>query len=119
MLNRSLIEPLLTPHEVAEVLRISVRTLNRVVATGELPFINIPGGLRRTMRFRASDVQGFIDRSCMVPAQPLQRKRAVKQSPPEWHSGGGFTELRRLRLEEKEIQREQKRQRQRTQPKGP
>lgn len=48
---------LLTAQEVADRLRITVRTLQRLEADGHLPAIRIG----RSVRYRAEDLQAFID----------------------------------------------------------
>lgn len=48
---------LLTPKDVAELLQISVRTLERWVAEGKLPAIR----LGRLIRFDPDDIRKFID----------------------------------------------------------
>lgn len=50
-------ERLLTIDEVAEVLRISVRTMRRLVACRSLPFIRVG----RLVRFRPEDVRRFLE----------------------------------------------------------
>jgi excisionase family DNA binding protein len=50
---------LLTPEEVAETLRISVRTVRRMAASGLLERVRIG---HRTTRYRATEVAALIDR---------------------------------------------------------
>jgi excisionase family DNA binding protein len=50
-------EQLLTIDEVAEVLRVSVRTMRRLVACRSLPFIRVG----RLVRFRPEDVRRFLE----------------------------------------------------------
>ena len=49
---------LLSPHQAAELLGVSVRTMYRLVTTGDLPKVK----LRKSARFRLSDVQALIQR---------------------------------------------------------
>ena len=49
---------LYTPKEVANLLRVSVPTVRRWTVAGKLPYLKIEG----SVRFRATDVQKFIDR---------------------------------------------------------
>ena len=52
-------EPLLTRDEVAKELRVSVRTLDRIVADGELLAGRIGGPRRGRVVFRSSDVAAY------------------------------------------------------------
>lgn len=53
----------LTKEEVAQkVLQVSVRTVNSWMKAGKLPFLRIG----RTVRFRLSDIQQFLDTNCRV-----------------------------------------------------
>jgi excisionase family DNA binding protein len=52
-------EPLLRRRDVAELLGVSVRTVNRLAERGELDVVRIGRGAR----FRADDVRAFIERS--------------------------------------------------------
>ena len=55
----SRMEPLLRRSEVAELLGVSIRTVNRLAERGELEVVRIGRGAR----FRADDVRALIDRS--------------------------------------------------------
>lgn len=58
---RTQIEPdhkLLTPAEVAAMLRVDSRTVTRWARGGKLPSIRTPGGHRR---YSESEVRGFLD----------------------------------------------------------
>jgi len=50
------LEPLLTLEEVAAILRLSPRTIRRLVSSGKLPCAHLAGRLR----FLAADVKGFV-----------------------------------------------------------
>jgi excisionase family DNA binding protein len=51
-------ELLLTPGEVAKMLRVDPKTVARWAAAGQMPSIRTPGGHRR---FRESDVRALLD----------------------------------------------------------
>lgn len=50
---------LMTPAQVAEELCISDRTLRKLTAAGDIPFIDVGTGARRAPRFEYSDVLAF------------------------------------------------------------
>jgi excisionase family DNA binding protein len=49
----------LRPHEVAAMFKVTVTTLNRWAAKGELPFVRTLGGHRR---FHPDDVAALLER---------------------------------------------------------
>lgn len=53
-------ENLLTKIEVASILNVSPRTIDRMVADGLLPHVEIPGGQRPAYRLRRDDVEQAI-----------------------------------------------------------
>lgn len=55
--------PLLTPDEVAEWLGISRRTVEGLVASGEIPVVRIGTGRRKLPRFAPDAVEAFIRRA--------------------------------------------------------
>lgn len=56
----------LTKREVAERLRIGVRTLDRIVADGDLVAARVGG---RRLLFRPQDVERYVDRQFSKAAQ--------------------------------------------------
>jgi excisionase family DNA binding protein len=50
-------ERLLTPAEVAALIGVDPKTVNRWASTGRLPFIKTPGGHRR---YRESEVRALL-----------------------------------------------------------
>lgn len=56
---------LLTPREVAEVMRVSTMTVYRLIKAGELPAIRVG----KHLRIRSNDVVKFLDER-IVPASP-------------------------------------------------
>lgn len=54
-------EYLLKP-EAAELLRINVRTLERYMQDGIIPYIKIGSGRRASVRFRREDIAAKLDR---------------------------------------------------------
>jgi excisionase family DNA binding protein len=55
--SRGGLDPLLTVADVAAVLRLSVRSVRRLIAKNKLRVIRI----RRTLRVRREDLRSFID----------------------------------------------------------
>jgi excisionase family DNA binding protein len=49
--------PLLDPREVSKVLRVSLSTVRRLTAAGDLPFVRVSD---RRPRYRASDITAFV-----------------------------------------------------------
>jgi len=69
--------PLLTAHQVAEVLQLKLSSIYDAVQKGRLPAIRLWEGRRRSViRFRATDIQEFIN----------SRRTAVKRSDSK-HNG--------------------------------
>lgn len=60
---------LLTMADVADVLGLSVRTVRRMAATGELPIVRLNG---RTVRFRPEDVRTLIKRGTATASVPTR-----------------------------------------------
>jgi excisionase family DNA binding protein len=56
---------LLTPREVAEVMRVSTMTVYRLIKAGDLPAIRVG----KHLRIRGNDVVAFLD-ARVVPAAP-------------------------------------------------
>jgi len=50
-------EPLVTPDELAEYLKVSVDTIHRAIRTGELPALRIGA---RLLRIRTEDARQFL-----------------------------------------------------------
>ena len=60
---------LLTPREVAEVMRVSTMTVYRLIKSGELPAIRVG----KHLRIRGNDVVLFLDaRRVPTPAAPAK-----------------------------------------------
>lgn len=58
---------LLTPREVAEVMRVSTMTVYRLIKSGELPAIRVG----KHLRLRGSEVAKFLDaRVVVAPGHP-------------------------------------------------
>lgn len=68
--------PLLTPEEVAEILKISPRTVNELCNRKKLRFIQVDGKHRR---FTEEMVQEFIQAQSAPAKQPV--KQPVKPKP--------------------------------------
>ena len=69
--SQSAIPPLLTVAEVAKVLRISTRSVWRLVNTGKLIKPVRIGG---SIRWRRTDLENWIVRGCPEDGQPLSTK---------------------------------------------
>ena len=52
-------QDLMTRREVADMLRVSLRTLDRIVADGEIVAARVGG---RRLLFRRSNVEAYVDR---------------------------------------------------------
>jgi excisionase family DNA binding protein len=61
---------LLTRANLCEQLQISLRTLSRMVATGELP---PPIHIGRCVRFRQADIEEWIAKKCPTVDRPTRR----------------------------------------------
>jgi excisionase family DNA binding protein len=57
--SRGGVEPLLTAADVARILRLSVRSIRRLIAEDELPVIRVG----RSVRVRPEDLRSFLDAS--------------------------------------------------------
>jgi excisionase family DNA binding protein len=61
---------LLTPREVAEVMRVSTMTVYRLIKSGELPAIRVG----KHLRIRGNDVVAFLDaRQVPLPVDRVQK----------------------------------------------
>jgi excisionase family DNA binding protein len=65
---------LLTPAEVAEMLRVDPKTVTRWAQGGKLSSIRTPGGHRR---YSESEVRGFLNGGPGVPSPPASGPPAV------------------------------------------
>ena len=69
---------LLTPREVAEVMRVSTMTVYRLIKSGELPAIRVG----KHLRIRGQDVAAFLDaRVVRTPSGSGSTKSASKGRP--------------------------------------
>jgi predicted DNA-binding transcriptional regulator AlpA len=60
---------LITRPEASAALRVSIRTLDHIVAAGELPIVRIGRGRGRVF-FRRGDIDRFIDRNARARRLP-------------------------------------------------
>ena len=67
MVSATLAAPLLTPEQTAEMLGVAVQTLNVWRSTKRYPLPYVKVG--RTVRYRASDVQEYLDRATVRPVE--------------------------------------------------
>lgn len=58
LLHEALTDPFLAPREVAQILGVSVRTINEWARNGKIPSVRTAGGHHR---FRHSDVKAMLD----------------------------------------------------------
>jgi excisionase family DNA binding protein len=68
---------LLTPREVAEVMRVSTMTVYRLIKSGELPAIRVG----KHLRIRGQDVAKFLDARVVHADAPEPKKKPAKDSP--------------------------------------
>ncbi len=73
---------LLTSQDVAETLGVSLRTVARLAASGDLPRVRIG----RAVRFRACDVAGIVAGALQDDERPVSQPGAVTTSARQ---GGG------------------------------
>jgi len=68
---------LLTPEDLAEMLRVSRATVSRMCAAGSLPCVVLRAGKRkRIVRFREADIEQFITRCVKAGAgRPRGRRK--------------------------------------------
>jgi len=71
--------PLLTRPQVAEILSVSVRTVDELIHTGDLPVVRLGG---KSVRFRPAAVQLFIEASESRRNPRTARKGVKKSAPP-------------------------------------
>lgn len=57
-MSRNELEPLMTPDEVAAVLRVSRKTVRNKAAAGMIPSVRVAGGVTR---FRRADIAKLIE----------------------------------------------------------
>ena len=67
---------LLTPREVAEVMRVATMTVYRLIKSGELPAMRVG----KHLRIRGQDVAKFLD-ARIVHADAPSKKNPAKGSP--------------------------------------
>ncbi len=67
---------LLTKAEAAELLRLSERTLQRLISAGELPAVHVGGAAR----IRREDLEGYV---ASLGCQPLAGRIETKVAGPE------------------------------------
>ncbi len=71
-------EKLITPKEAAEILGVCRKTLARIIATGQLPYINVGIGVMKPRRmFHPEDLAAFIAerRRQDFPPTPYEGRR--------------------------------------------
>jgi len=68
----------LKPHEVAEMLRVSVRSLQRT----DIPHFYLHPTTRREKRYRMSDIEAFIEsqQKCPSPSEQPKKRMGRKRS---------------------------------------
>lgn len=64
MLNETITPALLTAHQVAQILNISIRTLWRLKSAGQLPETLRVGN---SVRWRNEDLRKWIEQGCQTP----------------------------------------------------
>ncbi|MDP3851450.1 MAG: helix-turn-helix domain-containing protein [Luteolibacter sp.] len=69
--------PLLTRSQVAETLAVSIRTVDELIHTGDLPVVRLGG---KSVRFRPAAVQLFIEASESRRNPRAASRKAVKKT---------------------------------------
>jgi len=69
---------LLTTKEAAELLRVHIRTLHRMIARGDIPTFRLPGG--RDFRIKKADLLSALER-VGVDGEERMRARQAKEPP--------------------------------------
>lgn len=97
----ALADRLLTPREAADVLRVSLDTLEGLAVDGSLPFINVGRGKKRpTRRFSLAAIERFIlDRT--QQGKPSQPARTPKTRTNASKSPSNFLAIRAALLRDK------------------
>ncbi len=75
--------PLMTRPEVAELLHVSIRTIDELIHTGDLPTVRLGG---KSVRFRPAAVQLFIEAS-----ESRRNPRTAKRRAKKAANVGGLT----------------------------
>ena len=68
-------EPLLTPAELAEYLRVHPKTIERLCASGKLKFRLVAS----RKRFSFDDINAYLNRHRPTPSSPEHAGRVVKE----------------------------------------
>ena len=68
---------LLTPREVAEVMRVSTMTVYRLIKSGELPAMRVG----KHLRIRGNDVVEFLDARIIHIDETVTNQNPTKQHP--------------------------------------
>ena len=82
-LNTQIMTALLDPREVAAVLKVSVKTVNKLAREGKLGCVQLTG---RERRFTEEQIRDFVERQSQ-PARVDRRASKPVSSPPK--KGGG------------------------------
>ena len=92
--DNSGVEQLLTPPEIAELCRVSVKTVLRAIHAGRLTASRL--GTRGTYRIRAADVDAWLAGTVVEPIrrQPAPIKRGPIEILPTRPASGGSGRLR-------------------------
>lgn len=69
---------LLTPREVAEVMRVSTMTVYRLIKAGDLPAMRVG----KHLRIRGQDVATFLDARVVQVASPQGARRRRAEGKP-------------------------------------
>ena len=67
---------LLLTNEVAEILKLSTKTIHRLADEGELPYCKITG--KRALRFKLEDVERLIDEGRVIMDKTIRNPNLIK-----------------------------------------
>jgi excisionase family DNA binding protein len=74
--------PLLTPPEVARLMRVRLSRVLALIQAGELPAVDVGAGARRALRISRDELDAYLQRRRVTPeARCTRRHRAAG---PKW-----------------------------------
>ena len=84
----------LTPQEAAAKLRVSAKTVLRLIEGGLLPAVNVGAGIVGRYRIARVDLDGFLDgRQTIASRRGPKPRRLPSAAPRRWAGSGGSLDL--------------------------